>query len=65
MAIPEWDDDLGDYKPDWVGVIEFHLDAGETTFVDDVLAEHGHMIRGCDGRSRRCVPSTCAQSRAQ
>ena len=42
---PEWDDDLGDYKPDWVGVIEFHLDAGETAFVDDVLAEHGHMIQ--------------------
>jgi len=41
---PEWDDDLGDYKPDWVGVIEFHLSAGETGFVDDVLAEHGHMI---------------------
>lgn len=41
---PEWDDDLGDYKPDWVGVIEFHLAAGETGFVDDVLAEHGHMI---------------------
>ena len=42
---PEWDDDLGDYKPDWVGVIEFHLATGETDFVDQVLAEHGHMIR--------------------
>ena len=41
---PEWDDDLGDYKPSWVGVIEFHLAAGDTGFVDDVLAEHGYMI---------------------
>jgi nitric oxide reductase NorD protein len=41
---PEWDDDLGDYKPSWVGVIEFHLAAGDTEFVDQVLSEHGPMI---------------------
>ncbi len=41
---PEWDADLGDYKPDWVGVIEYHLAAGESDFVDSALAEYGGTI---------------------
>jgi len=46
---PEWDEGLGDYKPDWVCVSEYRLQAGASDFVDDVLAEHGAMI----GRLRR------------
>jgi len=41
---PEWDEGLGDYKPDWVCVSEYRLQAGASDFVDDVLAEHGAMI---------------------
>jgi hypothetical protein len=41
---PEWDESLGDYKPDWVRVSEYKLEAGSSDFVDDVIAEHGPMI---------------------
>jgi len=46
---PEWDQQIGDYRPRWCSVWERRATGNATAFVESVLAEHGPMV----GRLRR------------
>ena len=42
---PEWDEQIGDYRPRWCTVWERQASGSAGVFVDAVLAEHGPMVR--------------------
>ncbi len=42
---PEWDEQIGDYRPRWSTVWERQASGSAAVFVDAVLAEHGPMVR--------------------
>ena len=42
---PEWDSQIGDYRPRWTSVWERTAAGDASAFVDSVLAEHGPMVR--------------------
>ncbi|MCO4770097.1 MAG: VWA domain-containing protein [Deltaproteobacteria bacterium] len=42
---PEWDEQIGDYRPRWCTVWERRASGSAGVFVDAVLAEHGPMVR--------------------
>jgi hypothetical protein len=42
---PEWDQQIGDYRPRWCSVWERRATGNATAFVESVLAEHGPMLR--------------------
>jgi hypothetical protein len=42
---PEWDEQIGDYRPRWTTVWERRASGSASAFVDSVLAEHGPMVR--------------------
>ncbi len=41
---PEWDEQIGDYRPRWTTVWERRAEGNAGAFVDAVLAEHGPMV---------------------
>lgn len=42
---PEWDEQIGDYRPRWASVWERRASGDAGAFVESVLAEHGPMVR--------------------
>lgn len=42
---PEWDQQIGDYRPRWCSVWERRATGNATAFVESVLSEHGPMLR--------------------
>ena len=42
---PEWDEQIGDYRPRWASVWERRATGAAGAFVDSVLVEHAPMVR--------------------
>ena len=42
---PEWDEQIGDYRPAWTSVWERRAAGNASAFVESVLGEHGPMLR--------------------
>jgi nitric oxide reductase NorD protein len=42
---PEWDEQIGDYRPRWCSVWERRASGDASAFVESVLDEHGPMVR--------------------
>ncbi|MBK9645679.1 MAG: hypothetical protein IPO67_11100 [Deltaproteobacteria bacterium] len=53
---PEWDQGIGDVKPQWTRVREHVLTPGSREFVTSVLEEHGPTLRGLRKRFQALRP---------
>ncbi len=42
---PEWDEQIGDYRPEWCSVWERRASGNASAFVEAVMGEHGPMLR--------------------
>ena len=42
---PEWDEQIGDYRPRWCSVWERRATGDANSFVEGVMSEHGPMVR--------------------
>ncbi len=60
---PEWDEQIGDYRPRWASVWERRATGDATAFVESVLAEHGPMVRRLRREFQMLRPSGLGRER--
>jgi nitric oxide reductase activation protein len=60
---PEWDEQIGDYRPRWTTVWERRAEGNAGAFVDAVLAEHGPMVAQLRREFQMLRPTGLARER--
>ena len=60
---PEWDEQIGDYRPGWCSVWERRATGDASAWVEAVLAEHGPMLRRLRRQFQQLRPAGLGRER--
>jgi nitric oxide reductase NorD protein len=61
----EWDEEIGDYRPDWVRVVDHEISVGNFSFVEETRAEQGQHIEALRRRFEALRPAAFRQIKGQ
>jgi hypothetical protein len=65
VLYPEWDENIEDYRPDWVRVVEYPIEGGDAGFAERTRAEHGRHIDAMRRRFEAMRPESFRRIRGQ